>query len=358
MTTSAARSFADGLVPTPDFRNNARNSAFFSQLPGEIRNTIYAMVFTQTGFDKNAGRGKNLSGVALRTCRQFYVEAATYLYSENRHKIKIDPDMAIFNAGPRILSPFVSTRNIGMIRHLELALKLPEEGEAGIPMEKIQSEEEHLRAICLCLTASGAVLESLSLTVEVANGNMLDPKGGFHLLDTLKELRVHGEHGEVSFLGIKGGLGGEVQEVNELVQDLKNEMVAPDTVDDDGRSQLQIRCMCQDLWDYFNVCIEHVEDLAPGSVSDGERAAAIDELRMAFDVGQGLRGEMHFPVGRKPIEVIGDALWSVEVTYTKIDEKRFPEYFKAANQARDRLYFRKAFREMVPHEVPDYNAFD
>ena len=181
-------SFANGLTPKRDLLNNAKNSSFFSKLPPEIRNATYMLVFKQTLFGKNVRRGL-LSPSALRTCRQFYTEAVAFLYACNRHEISIDPDMAIYHAVPRIPTQFISSRNISMIRRLKLVLQLPEDGQANeISMRNITSAEVHLRGICLSLSSSGAVLESLK--VVVWNGFMLQPQAAFELLDALRELRV------------------------------------------------------------------------------------------------------------------------------------------------------------------------
>lgn len=343
------KSFENGLEPRLDVFKNAQMSPFFKKLPAELRNLIYVMIFKRSRYEKDAPRG--LSPSALRTCRQFYSEAAGFLYACNKHTISVDPDMAIYHAVPRIPSQFISSRNIGMIQRLELVLLLQEEGQSGrISMKNITSAEANLRGICLALSSSGAVLRDL--TVRVGNGVMLSPKAAFELLDTLKELRVSGS---ARVLGMEKC---EWEETRELVQDIKDEMLAPDVVDGDGRSQLTIRCMCQDLWDYLNLCTEHVEDWPEDSATDDEKATALEELNHAFKVRGGLRGEMHFPPGSKPMEVMRTALWSIEALYTKIDQKRFEEYHKAATTARERLYMRKAFREMVPHEVPDVYAFD
>lgn len=190
------------------------------------------------------------------------------------------------------------------------------------------------------------------MTIDVLNGHMLYPEATFRLLDVLKELRVVGK---VRVLGIEQCPWNGT---HELVQDITNEMVAPDLMDCDGRSQVTIRCMCQDLWDYLNLCTEHVEDWPEERADHNEKAAALQELRRAFEVEGGLRGEMHFPIGRKPVEVIRAALWSIEAIYAKIDQRRFDEYHDAATKARERLYMRKAFREMVAHDVPDIYAFE
>lgn len=344
------KSFENGLEPRLDVFQNAQNSPFFSKLPAELRNLIYIMIFKRTHYGKDVPRG--LSPSALRTCRQFYSEAVGFLYACNRHMISVDPDMAIYHAVPRIPSQFISSRNIGMIQRLELVLLLQEEGQScRISMKDITSAEANLRGICLAVSSSGAVLSNL--TVRVGNGAMLSPKAAFELLDTLKELRVSGS---ARVLGMEKC---EWEETKELVQDIKHEMLAPDVVDGDGRSQLTIRCMCQDLWDYLNLCTEHVEDWPKDSANDDEKAAALEELDHAFEVrAGGLRGEMHFPFGSKPMEEIRTALWSIEAIYAKIDQKRFKEYHRAATSARERLYMRKAFRDMVPHEVPDVYAFD
>ncbi|MCJ1461847.1 hypothetical protein MMC07_000446 [Pseudocyphellaria aurata] len=343
-------SFKDGLKPRRDLLNNSQNSPFFSKLPGELRNVIYTMIFVQNIFGKDVRHGL-LSPSALRTCYQFYTEGVTFLYACNEHKIALDPDMAIYHAVPRIHSQIISTRNISMIRRLELELRLPEKEQSGeICMSHLTSTEEHLRGICLSLSSSGAVLESL--TVDVLNGWMLYPEATFWFLDVLKELRVAGK---VRVLGTEECPWNGT---HELVQDIKNEMVAPDIMDSEGRSQVMIRRMCQDLWDYLNVCIEHVEDWPEESADSHEKAAALEELMHVFEVEGGLRGEMHFPVGSKPMEVIQGAIWSIEAIYAKIDLKRFDEYHKGATKARERLYMRKAFREMVAHEVPDIYAFE
>lgn len=206
-TPPVATNFADSLVPRPDLTNNAQISPLFFRLPGEIWNIIYAIVFAQSGLDKDARRGQNLSDVPLRTCRQFYVEATSYLYSENKHKIRLVANMAIWNAISRTTSQLLLTKNIGMIRYLELVLELTEKGEAGISMKNIQSLEKHLRAICLYLASNGAVLESL--TVEVSHGDVLDFHGAFCPPQRAQPT--------------KGAPVG----INELVQDVKNEMAAP-----------------------------------------------------------------------------------------------------------------------------------
>ena len=344
------RNFENGLEPMLDVVMNAQNSPFFSKLPAELRNLIYVMIFKQTPHVKGAPRVR-LSPSALRTCRQFYSEAAGFLYACNKHLICIDPDMAIYHGVPRIPSQFISSTNIGMIKRLELVLLLPVEGQFGrISMKDITSTEATLRGICLAVSSSGAVLTDFK--IRVGNGAMLCPKAAFELLDTLKELRVSGS---ARVLGMEKC---EWEDTSEFVRDIEDEMLAPDVVDGDGRSRLTIRCMCQDLWDYLNLCIEHVEDWPADSANDDEKATALEELNHAFLVRGGLRGEMHFPTGSKPMEVIRTALLSIEALYAKIDQKRFKEYHKAATSARERLYMRKAFREMVPHEVPDVYAFD
>lgn len=341
-------SFENGLELRPDVFNNAQRSPFFSKLPGEVRNTIYKMVFTQTKFGRDVRRGQ-LTPSALRTCRQFCTEAGIFLYSCNKHEFRMDPDMVIYRGVPRIPSQFISRRNIGMIRHLELELLLPEQGHSGkISMDDITSMERHLRGICLCLSSSGAVLASMKIIVH--NGFMLDPRAAFELLDTLKELRVKGE---VRVLGIERFPLATIQEVKEIT----DEMVAPDVVHGDGSSQLTIRCMCQDLWDYINLCIEHVKD-PEYCASDHEKAVALDKLEHALEVEGGERGEMHIPLGRKPMEVFEAALMSIEALYAELDQERFRDYHEAASKARERLFMRKAFREMVPHEVPDVYQFD
>lgn len=130
-----------------------------------------------------------LSPLVLRTRRQFYTKAVTFLYACNKHKIIIEPDMAIYRAVPRIPSQSISTRNISMIRRLELELGLPEEGQSSqISMGNITLAEEHLRGICLSLSSRGTVLERLM--IGMLNGFTLDLRAGFELLDPLKELRV------------------------------------------------------------------------------------------------------------------------------------------------------------------------
>ncbi|MCJ1428427.1 hypothetical protein MMC29_006337 [Sticta canariensis] len=337
------RNFENGLEPRPDVFKNAQMSPFFRKLPAELRNLIYVMIFERS-------RGLR-SPSALRTCRQFYSEAAPFLYACNKHTIGMDSDMAIYHAVPRIPTQFISSRNFGMIQRLELVLQLDQEGQFGrISTRDITSAGENLRGICMAVSSSGAVLREL--TVRVGNGALLSPKAAFKLLDTLKELRVSGS---ARVLGMEK-CGWE--DTRKLIQDIKDEMLAPDVVDGDGRSRLTIRCMCQDLWDYLNLCTEHVEDWPEDGANDDEKAMALEELNHAFMVRGGLRGEMHFPSGSQPMEVIRNALWSIEGLYAKIDRKRFKEYHKAATRARERLYMRKAFREMVPHEVPDVYAWD
>lgn len=239
-----------------------------------------------------------------------------------------------------------------MIRRLVLELQLPEEGQTDeiSMMRNITSTEAHLRGICLSLSSSGAVLESLE--VVVYKGFMLQPQAAFELLDALRELRVSGR---VRVIGMEEC---PWEDTLEMVENLKDEMVAADVVDGDGNSQVTMRCMCQDLWDYLNLCTEHVEDWPEDSANDDEKAAALDELTHAFEVGGHLGGELEFPVGSKPMDVFRAALWSIQVIYANIEQKRFEEYHKAATSARERLYMRTAFRKMVPHEVPDVYAFD
>lgn len=340
-------SFENGLTPRPDIVGNGQNSPLFT-LPSEVRNTIYEMVFTTTKGRRS--RRRRLSPSALRTCRQFCMEAAPFLYSCNVHIICIEPDMAIYRGAPRIPTQFISTRNIGMIRRLELELDLPEEGESGaISMVDITSAERHLRGICLCLSSNGAVLESLKVTVH--NGFMLDSRAAFELLDVLKEVRVK----EVCVRGIEESR----LEAIEVVQGIRDEMVAPTVVNSDGSTQLSIRCMCQDLWHYINLCVERVRDWPTHSADDeAEKAAALDQLTHAFEVGDGRRGEMHFPAGSKPMEIFQAALLSIEAIFDQIDQEKYKEYYEDAFKARERLFMRKAFRAMVPHEVPDVYQFD
>ncbi|MCJ1265294.1 hypothetical protein MMC22_005169 [Lobaria immixta] len=52
---------------------------------------------------------------------QFY-KAVESIYPFTEHKITIESDLAIFRAASRIPSQFISTRNIGVIRRLELEL--------------------------------------------------------------------------------------------------------------------------------------------------------------------------------------------------------------------------------------------
>lgn len=342
-------SFENGLQPQLDLSGNAKSSPFFSKLPGELRNITYAMIFAQPQFGKD-GRRRLLSPSALRTCRQFYTEAVKYLYAFTEHKITIEPDLAIFRAAPRIPSQFISTRNIGMIRRLELELRLPMDQFGTISIDDVTLAERHLRGICLHLSSNGAVLESLK--VVVYNGFMLRPQGDFELLDGLREIRVNGR---VQLLGMEEC---QKRETHELVKSIRDYMIAPDVVDGDGRSQVTIAAMCQDLWDYLNLCYEHVEDWPADSASDYEKGEALEELRRAFEVECVDRPEIHFPEESNPMEMFRAALWSIEAIYAKIDRERFGEYHEAATRARERLYIRKAFREMVPHGVPDIFAFD
>ncbi|MCJ1468859.1 hypothetical protein MMC07_007489 [Pseudocyphellaria aurata] len=342
--------FDNGLEPKRDVLNNALNSPFFSKLPGELRNTIYSMIFTQTLFGKDAPRGV-LSPSALRTCRQFYVEAVAYLYACNTHKIAIEPDLAVYHAAPRIPSQFIWTRNISAIRRLKLEIHLPKDRHSRtISLADILSAEVHLRGICLCLASNGVVLESLK--ISIFNGHLVDPNMAFYLLDTLKELRVERQ---VRVLGIETNRS---EGTHELIRDVTNEMMAPDVIDSDGTSQVTVRGMCQDLWDFLNMCIEHVQEWPEDTAGTNEKAAALEELRLAFEVENGLRGEMFFPPGSKPMELFQRAITSIEAIYTKIDRDRFGQYHLEATRARERLFMRKAFREMVPYEVPDLYAFD
>lgn len=116
-------SFENGLKPKRDLLKNAQNSPFFAKLSGELRDAIYILIFKQTSFEKDVRRGQ-LSPSALRTCRQFYLEAVGFLYACNEHSFSIDPDMVISRAVPRIPSQFISIRNIGMIERVELELQL------------------------------------------------------------------------------------------------------------------------------------------------------------------------------------------------------------------------------------------
>ena len=351
-------SFENGLKPGRDLSRNAHGSLFF-KLPAELRNITYGLIFTKPPLGEDSRRGQ-LSSSALRTCCQFYTEAVEILYGCNTHKISIEPDLAIFRAAPRIPSQFIATRNISMIRRLELEIQLVEEGASGrIHMEDITSAERHLRGICLSLSSSGAVLQSLK--VEVVNGFMLESQAAFELLDGIREIRVDDE---VHVLGIEEC---PWQTTHEYIQSLKDDMKAPDVVDDDGQSQITMLCMCQDLWDYLNLCTDYVKDWPRDNIHGGEdeaefeaeQAAALEELRRAFEVeGFGRTEKLRFPAGSKPMEVFRAAILSIETIYANIDRTRFKEYHVAATDARERLYMRKAFREMVPYDVPNVFAFD
>lgn len=179
----------------------------------------------------------------------------------------------------------------------------------------------------MCLSSSGEVLESVNVTVHY--GLMLGSPAAFELLDVLKEVRVKGE---VCVLGIKDS----PLETIEMVQDIKDEMVAPNFVEMTAdRSQRSGICS-RTSGTTINLCIEHMKGWPAYSANDDENAAALHELTHAFEIGDGERGEMHFPVGSKPMDTLQVALLSIEATYAKIDQERYKKYPKEASKAKER----------------------
>lgn len=273
----------NGLKPRVDLSGNAQNSTFFSKTPGELRNVIYAMIFTQLLLVKD-DRRRQLSSSAIRARRPLYTDAVEYIDSFTEHKTTIELDPAIFCAAPRISLKFILTRNIGVIRHLKLELRLPEGQPGAISTDDITSAERHLRGIILYLSSNGAILESLKVVVH--KGYKLDPEAAFEPLDGLREIRVDGR---VRAFGMEEC---RLRETYKLIESIKDAVMMPDVVGRDGRSQVTIAGMWQGLWDYLILCIEHVEDWPEDNASDHKKRATLDHLRNPFEAECKPRGEI------------------------------------------------------------------
>ncbi|MCJ1265188.1 hypothetical protein MMC22_005063 [Lobaria immixta] len=314
-------SFENGLKPRLDLFGNAQNSPFFSKLPGELRNAIYANILTQPLFLKDCRR-RLLSPFTLIARRPLYTDAVEYVDSFIEHKITIELDLAIFRTAPRIPLQFILTRNIA-------GAATTRGQSSAISTDDITSAERHLRGIILYLSSNGAILESLKVVVH--KGYKLNPEAAFEPLDGLREIRVDGR---VRALGMEEC---RLREIYKLIESIKDAMMAPDIVDGDGRSQVTIASMCQHLWDVLYLWIEYVEDWPEDSATDYEKMATLDHLRNSFEAKYKPRGE------NKPMEEFRATFWSVEAIYAKIDRKGFGEFQEAATSARERLYIRKAF---------------
>ncbi|KAK4497894.1 hypothetical protein PRZ48_010549 [Zasmidium cellare] len=95
ITQAAPQPRTDRLTQATLARLNARSKpkskkhAGFLDLPAELRNEIYRMIFTTQG-DVNFSRPDNFSRSAalLRTCHQVHEEGRSILYSENKFNIE------------------------------------------------------------------------------------------------------------------------------------------------------------------------------------------------------------------------------------------------------------------------------
>lgn len=122
---------------------------------------------------------------------------------------------------------------------------------------------------------------------------------GAETIDTQKEMAKSMFWGSRSAYLWKG--------THKLVQKTKDEIVATDVVDLCGRSQLTIRFPCVKTYGTTKTSVSSTWRIgwrrALTMMEKKQRQRSRNRGTLNWRLGTGLRGEMHFPVGSKPMEV-------------------------------------------------------
>lgn len=159
----------------------------FLQLPGEIRNLIYQLIYEELKEDDE----KWALGI-LKVSRSLYYEAMPVIVSDLHHII-----MVRFNSLWNITEFQIMKRKVpgGVVRYVKhLVLKISIEHDSHPDLSaQINELETNLRKVVMTLVHAEVRLESLFIDIDEGEAHCREALSSTHvfeLLDSLRELRV------------------------------------------------------------------------------------------------------------------------------------------------------------------------